>query len=167
MCEGELQTDKPPLVCERYSSLIHIIHLYRYIQYIHVYTRLSYSPPAILLMIMMRGGKVCLYLAPLCHDHAIFPSLLKHDMNLFCRIRPYQVQCTGSHPNSEVNVPWALLVLGWGTTREHSGVVSVPFFFLPYFNMRGSKYATASTSNISTLYYIWGGVSPDPCPPVP
>ena len=32
-------------------------------------------------------------------------------------------------PNSEVKLQWARLVLGWGTTRESRGVVSV-FFFL-------------------------------------
>ena len=32
-------------------------------------------------------------------------------------------------PNSEVKLQWARLVLGWGTTRESRGVVSV-FLFL-------------------------------------
>lgn len=44
------------------------------------------------------------------------------------RIRPYHAECTRSHPNSEVKLHWAGLVLGWGTTREQSGVVSKFFF---------------------------------------
>ena len=48
----------------------------------------------------------------------------------YFRIRPYHAECTRSHPNSEVKLHWAGLVLGWGTTREQSGVVSNLFFLL-------------------------------------
>ena len=35
-------------------------------------------------------------------------------------------------PNSEVKLQWARLVLGWGTTRESRGVVSVLIFLLVF-----------------------------------
>ena len=35
-----------------------------------------------------------------------------------CRQRPYFVECTRSHPNSEVKRRKARSVLGWGTARE-------------------------------------------------
>ena len=40
----------------------------------------------------------------------------------FCRtvvgLRPYYAENTGSHPNPEVKLHQARLVLGWGTTLE-------------------------------------------------
>ena len=44
-------------------------------------------------------------------------------------IRPYCAESTASHPNSEVNLRQAVLVLGWATTREST--VPYPFSFLP------------------------------------
>ena len=41
--------------------------------------------------------------------------------------RSYHAEYTGSHPNSEVKLRRASLVLGWGTTRE-SGVTATHFF---------------------------------------
>ena len=43
------------------------------------------------------------------------------------RRRSYHAEYTGSHPNSEVKLRRASLVLGWGTTRE-SGVTATSFF---------------------------------------
>ena len=42
-----------------------------------------------------------------------------------CRIRPYCAESTASHPNSEVKLRQAVLVLGWATTREST--VPYPF----------------------------------------
>ena len=106
----------------------------------------------------MRGGGPCVSHAPLhlCQNASTYLSILKHNMNLFCRIRPYQVQCTGSHPNSEVNVPWALLVLGWGTTREHSGVVSVLFFFSHILIWGGANMPLPALGNYSSIIHMRG-----------
>lgn len=54
--------------------------------------------------------------------------LVTNPIGLSFRIRPYHAECTRSHPNSEVKLHWAGLVLGWGTTREQSGVVSTILF---------------------------------------
>jgi hypothetical protein len=40
-------------------------------------------------------------------------------------IRPYCAESTASHPNSEVKLRQAALVLGWATTRESA--VPYPF----------------------------------------
>ena len=45
------------------------------------------------------------------------------------RIRPYCVESTASHPNSEVKLRQAVLVLGWATTREST--VPYPFCVSP------------------------------------
>src|SRR3546814_4180785 len=42
-----------------------------------------------------------------------------------CWIRPYCAESTASHPNSEVKLRQAVLVLGWATTREST--VPYPF----------------------------------------
>ena len=46
----------------------------------------------------------------------------------YCWIRPYCAESTASHPNSEVKLRQAVLVLGWATTREST----VPYPFLPF-----------------------------------
>ena len=43
---------------------------------------------------------------------------------LFCRRRPYRVECTGSLSTSEVKQRRARLVLGWGTAWEDFRVLS-------------------------------------------
>ena len=55
---------------------------------------------------------------------------------LYCRRRPYRVECTGSLPTSEVKRRRARLVLGWGTAREVLRVLTAfasrrPVFQLP------------------------------------
>ena len=45
-----------------------------------------------------------------------------------CWIRPYCAESTASHPNSEVKLRQAVLVLGWATTREST--VPYPFYLL-------------------------------------
>ena len=43
--------------------------------------------------------------------------------NVTIRQRPYCVEYTGSHPNSEVKRRQARIVLGWGTSREVQGAI--------------------------------------------
>jgi hypothetical protein len=62
-------------------------------------------------------------------------------------LRPYYAENTGSHPNPEVKLHQAELVLGWGTTLEPSvlqalfvfWLFSVTFFFVYYPDPIGAK----------------------------
>jgi len=58
-----------------------------------------------------------------------------HLRGISFRIRPHHTKCTRSHPNSEVKLYWAQLVLWWGTTWEHCGVVSI----LPFWTMASNE----------------------------
>ena len=44
-------------------------------------------------------------------------------------LRPYYAENTGSHPNPEVKLHQARLVLGWGTTLEPRVLQAFSFFF--------------------------------------
>ena len=63
-----------------------------------------------------------------------FPATLKWQSRLYCRQRPYRVECTGSLPTSEVKRRRARLVLGWGTAWESLGVLLA--FFSPRFHSK-------------------------------
>ena len=56
-----------------------------------------------------------------------------------CRQRPYFVEHTRSHPNSEVKRRKARSVLGWGTARE---ALRVLLAFLKFYFLLANKYVT-------------------------
>jgi hypothetical protein len=50
------------------------------------------------------------------------------DVDSISGLRPYYAENTGSHPNPEVKLHQAELVLGWGTTLEPSVLQAFSFF---------------------------------------
>ena len=82
--------------------------------------------------IWLRNHAVALALFPLgCSLFwiATIEPISAHTHQIYCRWRPYRVECTGCLPTSEVKRRRARLVLGWGTAREDLRV-------LPAFRLR-------------------------------
>src|SRR3989344_440606 len=70
--------------------------------------------------------------------------------NPHCWIRPYCAESTASHPNSEVKLRQAVLVLGWATTREST----VPYPFCFFFTC-ASHTPSAPSLSFATCFFFF------------
>jgi hypothetical protein len=75
-------------------------------------------------------------------------ALYNGEPHLHCWIRPHVVECTGSHPNSEVKPRSVQLVVWWGTTCESCDVVSFCFFFWLF----RAAHTSTSTQHHTSLF---------------
>ena len=107
-------------------------------------------------MLLWIGGKPCCKDMYVCQA-AWFFNIKWYDIlyTVKCRCRPYSVEYTGSHLNSEVNQRKARVVLGWGTPRELLRVLTA-FISSKSINLITHTFSIFLQLHEFCNYVIWG-----------